>query len=179
MTTEHEMTTGLKSNLIPSPAKKPFEPIPSSIKKESHDPFALDREVLNHQLEGVMFHSDMVLLYTLLNCKEMCEVHWKQLFSEMKTHTCTAKDMIKRYGRIIEARPTEKISVYTSDTVPETEEEVEKLKTLALSEWLAWEHETKELYEKMVALQPHVKMWTELLKDVKMELKAISRLKSR
>lgn len=178
MTTEHEMTTGLKSDIIPSPAKKTFEPIPSSIKKESHtDPFALDREVLNHQLEGVMFHSDMVLLYTLLNCKEMCKVHYKQLFSEMKTHTCTAKDMIKRYGRIIEAKPTEKISVYTSDTVPETEEEVEKLKTLAFNEWIAWEHETKELYEKMVAMQPHVKMWTELLKDVKMELKAISRLK--
>lgn len=36
---------------------------------------------------------------------------------------------------------------------------------------------TKELYEKMVAMQPHVKMWTELLRDVKMELKTISRLK--
>lgn len=69
--------------------------------------------------------------------------------------------------------------MYTSDTVPETKEEVEKLKTLAFNEWLAWEHETEELYEKMVAMQPHVKMWTELLKDVKMELKAISRLKSR
>ena len=67
--------------------------------------------------------------------------------------------------------------MYTSDTVPETKEEVEKLKTLAFNEWVNWEHETKELYEKMVAMQPHVKMWTELLRDVKTELKTISRLK--
>lgn len=52
----------------------------------------------------------------------------------MNTHTYMAKDMIKRYGRIIEAKPTEKISVYTSDTVPETEEGVEKLNTPAFNE---------------------------------------------
>ena len=34
MTTEHEMTTGLKSDLIPSPAKKTLEPIPSSMKMD-------------------------------------------------------------------------------------------------------------------------------------------------
>ena len=162
---ENMPTVNRKSVPVPSTsntARKAVDAIPTRIKSNYSDPFALDREVLAHQLEGVMFHSDMVLMYTLLGCKKMCEVHWHQLFEEMKTHTCTAKDMVKRYGRIIEAKPTEKIEVYTSDTLPDSKEGIEKLKSLAMKEWHEWELETQKLYEKMVMMQPHVTMWTKL-----------------
>ena len=167
-------------NSAPVQTRKAVEPLATQVKASApSDPFALDKEVLAHQLEGVMFHSDMVLLYTLLDCKKMCEVHFKQLVLEMKAHTCTAKDMIKRYGRIIEAKPAERIIVYNSDVAPSSEEEKEKLKEKAFNAWHEWEVETQKLYENMVMAQPHVDMWKKLHKDVTMELKHLSHMKMR
>lgn len=137
------------------------------------NPFEKDSEILAHQLEGIMFHSDMVLLYTLLGDKKMCRKHYKQLFEELGTHEHTAKSMIRRYGRIIEPAPTERIEVYTSPTAPTTVEEVAELKHNAMKKWAEWEEETESLYMEMCMLQPHVEIWTKLLKDVKIEIKEI------
>lgn len=137
------------------------------------NPFEKDSEVLAHQLEGIMFHSDMVLLYTLLGDKKMCRKHYRQLFEELKTHELTAKNMVMRYGHIIEPLPTERIEVYNSFTAPTTPEEVAELKRMSMKKWLEWEEETEELYTEMLMLQPHVEIWTELLKDVKTEIKEI------
>ena len=51
----------------------------------------LAQEVLNHQLEGIMFHAGMLDLFISLGLKKLERIQEHQLIDEIKTHVKTKR----------------------------------------------------------------------------------------
>lgn len=63
------------------------------------------QEILNHQLEGIMFHSDMADLAIALRKSCMVRQQKRQLLEELQSHIKTKELIYMATGELLQANP--------------------------------------------------------------------------
>ena len=111
-------------------------------------------ELSAHMVRGLMTHSDFADYYYFLNLCGYGDLHLEHYIEESLAHRDLQKWYIIHYNRLL---PQNKID-YES-VIPESwykykrtdvdANTIEKAVRNGLETWVAWETETKELYEKM------------------------------
>lgn len=133
-------------------------------------------KVLAHQLRGIMFHSDLVQLFTLLEMKRCRKFQEHQLCEELKFYLETSNLYIKEFQDIPEIGNIEKLQISESTIVaPLTESEKIKWYEKAVDMWVDWEKETFELYTE-IAEEDKSKYWKCKAKNVERELERARKL---
>ena len=115
-----------------------------------HEIFA---RISAHQVEGMMLHSDMADYFAFLGAENMAELHAERFCKEAKAMQKTHEYFITHYGEIL--RPE---NVAARSRIPTAWDNVRRSEVehgarhKAIREgvkmWSAWEHKTKELYQK-------------------------------
>ena len=126
----------------------------ASVVKAEHE-FA--REVLAHQLEGIMFHISLMKLYKKLGQHTLCKIHKKQVHEESMTHANPAMELMSLYDEVIAPSQVESVDV--------TDEDGENwMSTVfkSLDMWAEWEDETAKLYHKASEEIPEISSWHRL-----------------
>lgn len=135
------------------------------------------QKILNHQVEGIMFHSDMVDLFTAMGDKRLKRRHEKQVLEEtcalLKTKACLYGELGTVLVPVVTAQPRGAAVKSVDDTT------AIEWSGKALATWLTWEHDTKALYEEAAKEDSACKLWHVLLADVNKEISCIKRLSAR
>lgn len=107
------------------------------------------QEILNHQLEGVMFHSDMVDLFIALRKPCMVRQQKRQLMEELQSHIKTKELICMATGELLQANPAsnKKILPAIPKTMPNSELACRPIFKESLDAWKRWETFMVELYE--------------------------------
>ena len=118
--------------------------------KKVHEIFA---QISAHQVEGMMLHSDMADYFTFLGAEKMAQLHAERFCKEAKCMHKTHEYFIMHYGEILRPEAVEAHSRIPAawDNVRRSEVESEarhKAIREGVQMWHAWEHKTKELYQK-------------------------------
>ena len=107
-----------------------------------------------HMVKGVMIHEQMSDYYDFLNLHGYKRCHEYHAKCEMKNMRHLHRYFINHFNRLIEETPIENPDVIPSSWYRYTRQEVDAntkrsaVKT-GIEKWVAWEEETKDLYEKM------------------------------
>lgn len=134
-------------------------------------------EVLAHQVKGIMFHTELVHLFTLMKMEKCRKFQLCQLCEEMKYHIETSRLYINIFGALPELGNIERIKLSESIiTAPNTESEKIAWYEKAVDLWVEWEKLTLSLYSKMSDYDPQDKFWKFLTKHVQCELEKASKL---
>lgn len=132
------------------------------------------QEVLNHQLNGIMFHSDMVDLFITLDIPKLERIQESQLIEESKNHVRTKQIIFKNTGKLICAKASERQEV--TFHIAETQEEKLTIVKQAIQKWRAWEYQTMVLYVNACEKEPECKLWCELKRAVEKEIHNIDKM---
>lgn len=128
-------------------------------------------EVLAHQVKGIMFHTELVHLFTLLKMEKCRKFQVCQLCEEMKGHLETSRLYIDTFGEIPEIGNVAKIRLSESTIhAPTVESEKNMWYEKAVDLWVEWEKETLSLYSKMSDYDPNDRYWKSMVKHVQCEL---------
>lgn len=140
-----------------------------------------EADVLGHMLTGIMIHSDLVKLYTLIDMPKMADIHTRQVEEENSYFDMLNRWLIKQEGVIIEPVNARRIQVTAKPvtTKPDTYTECAFLNQHMIEVWHKWETGTKDMYEKMVKDYPDMKVWKKLLGAVTRELWKIERIRKK
>lgn len=140
--------------------------------EEQHE---LEAEVLAHQIDGVMFHIDAVLLYKLIGMPKMMRLHMRRVTEESDNNLVTACRMIEKYGEIIDPAKVSRETDLTELKYAPMETHTDKavINQKIISAWKSWENDTKYLYEEALKEQPDCKLWKDMLHGVEKELKLV------
>ena len=144
-------------------------------------PHKLEMDILAHQIDGVMFHIDAVMLYKLIDMPKMMKLHMKRVTEESDSNMMTACRLIEMYGEIIDptqvSRETSLSRLRYAARATHTDRAVINQKIITA--WLAWEKDTRDMYAKAMQEQPDCKMWVKLHRDVEKELKVVEKLRKK
>lgn len=150
----------------------------------------LFKTVLSHQMDGIIFHNDMMSLYEFCSLHKYSHKHKVRTKEEMCSFIKTQRYYINNYGKMPKFEDSYKNSViptqaYSSNTKEVTYEYRCKMLKENLAKWLEWEKDTMELYIACCsyALSKQSKdyiLWKKLLEDTAKEhdciLKEIQKL---
>ncbi len=106
-----------------------------------------------HMIKGLMIHDQMVDYYCFLNLKGYAMCHKYHYISENWDYMKLKKYYIKHHGKLIPEKSIENPKVIPSNWYSHIKADVDVstvrngVKT-GLEKWVAWETETKELYQK-------------------------------
>lgn len=137
-------------------------------------------EVLAHQTKGIMLHTELVQLFTLIKMKKCRKFQVCQLYEELKTHLETSNLYIDKFGELPELDNIEK--VYLSNTTisaPFTESERVAMYEMAVDAWVQWEKDTFDLYTRISNLESNNCYWKCLADEVKKELELAKKLQNK
>ena len=134
------------------------------------------QEVLNHQLEGIMFHSDMVDLAIALRKPCMVRQQKRQLLEELQSHIKTKELIYMATGELLQANPAgnKKILPAIPKTMPNSELACHPIFKESLDAWKRWETSTVELYES-IAKEDTNKWWKIMLRTARKELEKVAK----
>ena len=146
--------------------------------EESHE---LEADVLAHQIDGIMFHVDAVLLYKLIGMPKMMRIHMRHVAEESDNNLMTSCHLIGKYGEIIEPAKVSRDTDLTELKYAPMETHTDKavINQKIIQAWHEWENDTKALYEDAVKEQPDCKLWSQLHKDVEKELRQVEYMKNK
>lgn len=132
------------------------------------------QEILNHQLNGIMLHSDMLDLFTFLDLNKLACIQERQLIEEIKTHIRTKRTVFNNTGKLLHAKPDTRqdLSVPTI----ETQEEKLSLAKQAIQKWRTWEYQTLTVYINACEKESECKLWCELKRTVEKEICNIDKM---
>lgn len=131
--------------------------------------------VIAHQLQGVMFHHDMMLSFAVLGMPYKCREQRRHMYSEMRNLDKTNFAVIKSTGKIVDPGALAKIKL--PDVSSSMTEEQKKAACQALIEaWRNWEQSTVALYKQELAADPENKWLKCLMRDAEHELTRIRSL---
>ena len=139
---------------------------------------AMWQKVLVHQLQGIMFHQEVSLIYKMFgDCSHEARRHYKQYINETLNHYQTLEKIIWEYGEIVRPVPANvtPIKIFEPELSVKPLERAERMKDMQVinSKWKAWETATAKLYEEAMAVIPNCG-WLKLLKcGAEKELKNI------
>ena len=134
------------------------------------------QEILNHQLDGIMFHSDMVDLAIALKKTRMARQQKRQLLEEMQSHIRTKELIYTATGELLQANPAgnKKILPSIPKTMPDSELACRPIVKESLDAWKRWELSTVELYE-CAAKEDTCKWWKIMLRAARSELEKVTK----
>lgn len=134
------------------------------------------QEILNHQLEGIMFHSDMVDLAIALRKPCMVRQQKWQLLEELQSHIKTKELIYMATGELLQANPAsnKKMLPAIPKTMPNSELARHPIFKESLDAWKRWETSTAELYES-IAKEDTNKWWKIMLHAARKELAKVTR----
>lgn len=139
---------------------------------------AMWQKILTHQLEGIMFHGDVVRYYELFGdykCKK--REHICQYISEVMNHMTTSCHIIAEYGEILDALPgtINRVKIFDKEVLMRPAERAvrEEHAHMICKKWREWEESTVELYEEAAALMPECDWLKKLHRSAARELARI------
>lgn len=112
------------------------------------------KELSSHMIKGVMIHEQMSDYYDFLNLHGYKRCHEYHAKCEMRGMRKLHRYFINHYNRLIEEENIENPNLIPASWYRYTRQEVDTntkrnaVKT-GIEKWVAWEKETKELYETM------------------------------
>jgi hypothetical protein len=115
------------------------------------------REVLAHQLEGIMFHISLMKLYKAMGQRTLCKIHKAQVHEESMTHAKTAMQLMELFEEAIAPAKVE-----TKEVPSEDEQDWKRTLFQTLSMWGEWEDETAKLYHEASEMIPQLSCWHNL-----------------
>lgn len=112
------------------------------------------RELSAHVLEGVMFHVEMADYYTFLDLRKYAEEHEEHAKSEMTSYRCLCLYYMNHYNQFIEesqfANPGAIPQLWRTYKKQDIDSSAKKQAVKSgVEKWVAWETETKELYQRL------------------------------
>ena len=134
----------------------------------------LAQEVINHQLEGIMFHAGMLDLFISLGLKKLERIQEHQLIDEIKTHVKTKREVFCCKGKMIQAKAG--VAPDISIKPAETEEEKKSIARQTVRKWREWEVKTIAVYADACKKEPACKLWQKLRHGVEREIKHIDKI---
>ena len=157
---------------------KPATPTPQAAKAEpvkEENQHELEAEILAHQIDGIMFHIDAVLLYKLIGMPKMARMQMRRVHEESDNNLMTACKLIEKYGEIVDpanvSRETDISELKYAPIATHTDRAVINQKIIKA--WKAWEEETRDIYADAVREQPECAMWHKMHREVEKELKLV------
>lgn len=138
-------------------------------------------QIATHMIKGLMYHHQLSEYYLFLGLPGYCECHEYHYMEESCTFNKTCQFFLTHFNKLLPLGQARDPEVIPSSWYKYAREDVDTstrrtgVKT-GLEKWVAWETETKNLYEKMyneltaineIAAAHYVK---ELIKDVNEEL---------
>ena len=107
--------------------------------------------VIRRQVEGVMYHNEMVDYYTFLNLNVLKTVHKKQTKEELSNLQKTKSNFIKIFG-ILPVYTATDPKVIPTDWEMKTTKDIDELSLRlliesSLNDYLDWEEQTCEVYK--------------------------------
>ena len=128
--------------------------------------------VISHQLQGVMFHHDMMLAYAVLDKPCKCREQRKHMYAEMKNLDKTNFAVIKSTGKIVDPGPLTRVKLPDVSSTMTEEQKATACRAL-LDAWKAWEKSTVDLYHQELMADPQNKWLKCLMHDAERELKHV------
>ena len=112
------------------------------------------KSISSHMIKGIMIHEQMSDYYDFLNLRGYKRMHEYHMYCEMKAMRKLHRYFINHFNRLIEEDVIENPDIVPSSWYRYTRQEVDvNTKRNAVKsgfeKWVAWEEETKDLYEKM------------------------------
>ena len=107
--------------------------------------------IIRRQVEGVMYHDEMVDYYTFLNLNVLKNVHKKQTKEELSNLQKTKSNFIKIFG-ILPVYTATDPKVIPTDWEMKTAKDIDELSLRvliesSLNDYLDWEEQTCEVYK--------------------------------
>ena len=136
------------------------------------------QNVLTHQLQGVMLHHDMMLVFFTLGMKDKCKEQYRHFYSEMKNMDKTNFAVIRKTGGIVSVGQVARIKV-PDVNANMTDEQKHSACRAILDVWHKWEESTVALYQQELVSDPKNKWIACLKKDAESEIKHIEKMLSR
>lgn len=137
------------------------------------------REVLSHQLNGIMLHNDFFAMYTLYRMEDMAKLHERQVIEETKAYLKTSAKLTCLLNEKID------VPQVARQTLPSTQVKASSRMARmdahgkALDEWEAWEQATHDMYMQLKEENPECKLWGCLEGAARQELWKIDKLQDR
>lgn len=132
------------------------------------------QKVLDSQLGGIMFHTDMVNMFTVLGNRKMAEYQERQLDEEMHTFLNTKRYVYGLLGELI--LPTQKSGARLAVPVKVScDKECYELRCKAMATWKDWEEGVKALYETALE-EDNTAFFERLLCGVRREIAKIKKM---
>ena len=136
---------------------------------------------LNHQLAGVMFHSDSHNYLQYLGLPNLAKLHCRQKQEELEIMDKTVNSYLVHHNMLVQADNSKVIKIVPPDVYATSADKVgtdfkRKATNKILETWLEWEAQTAELYTVIVCwlMNQHKADYLhfqKLLKDVCREYK--------
>lgn len=111
-------------------------------------------KIAAHMVEGLMFHSQMAEYYMFLGLEGYSQCHEYHYLCETKSYHKIVTEYIKCYNKLLPTQRAEDPGLIPSGWYKYARADVDvnskrnAIKT-GIEKWVAWEKETKKLYEKM------------------------------
>lgn len=115
------------------------------------------REILAHQLEGIMFHISLMKLYKAMGQRTLCRIHKAQVHEESMTHAKTAMKLMELYDEVLAPSQVE-----TKEVPEEDKQNWKRTIFQTLDMWGEWEDETAKLYHEASEMIPQLSCWHDL-----------------
>lgn len=140
----------------------------------------------NHMLEGMVFHDQMARYYDFLNLKGYKRCHEYHYFDETLGYRRLCRYFMNHYHMFIPFDDMDNPRVIPESWYKYTRQEVDtgtkkSAVKAGIEKWVKWEHETKDLYQKMYQELMNIgevaaaEMLACYVKDVNCELKYAER----
>ena len=115
------------------------------------------REILAHQLEGIMFHISLMKLYKAMGQRTLCKIHKAQVHEESMTYAKTAMKLMELYDEVLAPSQVE-----TKEVPEEDKQNWKRTIFQTLDMWGEWEDETAKLYHEASEMIPQLSCWHDL-----------------
>ena len=115
------------------------------------------REILAHQLEGIMFHISLMKLYKAMGQRTLCKIHKAQVHEESMTYAKTAMKLTELYDEVLAPSQVE-----TKEVPEEDKQNWKRTIFQTLDMWGEWEDETAKLYHEASEMIPQLSCWHDL-----------------
>lgn len=134
----------------------------------------LAQEVLNHQLNGIMLHANMLDLFIALELPKLERIQEHQLIDEIKNHIKTKREFFSGADKMVKLTPVVQSELTIS--AAETKAEKKSVARQAVRKWREWEVKTIAVYAEACKKEPTCKLWQKLRQCVEREIKHIDKI---
>lgn len=113
-------------------------------------------DISSHQIKGLMFHSQLADYYRFLGLDKYADCHEEHYSKEICSWRKISRYYIEHCNMLVNEKPIDNPNIIPKDWYGVSRQEVDtstkrRAVERGMNEWVNWEKETKELYEKAFA----------------------------